>query len=211
MNKKNLLLLYARSNLNIVLSLSTVVLIVVSISVFTGLLRIFMPLIIFFFYIFISFFILLGRRGAQEILSEADEDRRRHVGKVITRYREMRDRISFLRIGNEEIGKTLEYFLLVSGNYLNKCRELSTYSPQANAKIEEVLGVCQNYLEEYDQQLTGKRYGIEDNDNLDEYTAKTVDIIRKAGECIEENIEEELVGLTRKEKMEIIEEMNDEE
>jgi hypothetical protein len=210
MNKKNLIFLYGRSNLNIILSLSTVVLIVCSILFFNGILRILMPLVIFSLYILVSIIILLGKKGAKEIISEEQEDRLNKVDRVITRYRDIRDRIAFLRIGDVEVSKALQYFLLVSGTYLNKCRELTLYSPAANQKISEVLEVCQIYLEEYDERLTEKRYGVKDTDNFKDYTARTVKAIKNAGECINEKLETDLAGLTQKEKMEIIEEMNNE-
>jgi hypothetical protein len=210
MNKKNLILLYGRSNLNIVISLGTVALIVGSILIFNGILRILLPLVIFSLYILVSVMILLGKKGAKEILEEEEEDRLNKVEGVITRYRDMRDRIAFLRFGNEEVNKALEYFLLISGTYLNKCREIALYSPEANRKIEEVLEVCQIYLEEYDERLTEKRYGVKDKDHFTEYTARTVQAIRSAGDRIKERLETDLVGLTQKEKMEIIEEMNNE-
>jgi hypothetical protein len=56
--------------------------------------------------------------------------------------------------------KAIEYFLQESGSYLEKCRELSSYSPLANERIERVLEICQVFLGERDEAATARRYGV---------------------------------------------------
>lgn len=208
MNRKNLILFYGRSTLNIVLSLLTITLIIGSTLLFQGLLKVIVPVGIFIFYIVVTIVILFSKQGAKEILNEQEEDRVKKVNKVITQYREMRDRIAFLRIGDNEIQKAVEYFLLVSGNYFNKCRELVSYSPETNRTIEQVLEICQIYLEEYDERLTEKKYGVKDKDHFDKYKQRTITAIQNAADSIKTKIENDLSDLSRKEKLEIIEEMN---
>jgi hypothetical protein len=175
---------------------------------FQGLLKVVVPVGIFILYITTTFFILFSKRGAKEILNEQEEDRVKKISKVITRYREMRDRIAFLRVGDNEVRKAVEYFLLVSGNYFNKCRERVSYSPEANRKIEQVLELCQIYLEEYDERLTEKRYGVKDKDHFDSYKKRTITAIQDAADDIKKKIENDLSDLSREEKLEIIEEMD---
>ncbi|MBN2536622.1 MAG: hypothetical protein JXB88_27310 [Spirochaetales bacterium] len=208
MNKSNPILYYGRSTLNIVLSLFTISLIIGSTLLFKGILKVIVPVGIFILYITATVIILFSKQGAKEILSEQEEDRVKKVNRVITRYREMRDRIAFLRIGDDEMRKAVEYFLLVSGNYFNKCRELLSYSPEANRKIEQVLEICQIYLEEYDDRLTEKRYGVKDKDHFDAYQQRTIKAIQDAADSIKKKMANDLSDLTREEKLEIIEEMN---
>jgi hypothetical protein len=168
----------------------------------------FVPMGLFILYIVVTFIILSTKKGAKEIMNEQEEDRIKKINKIITRYREMRDRIAFLRIGDIDIRKAVEYFLLVSGNYFNKCREVVSYSPQVNRKIEEVLEICQIYLEEYDERLTESKYNVEDTDNFDSYKQRTITAIQNAADDIKKKIANDLSGLSREEKLEIIEEMN---
>lgn len=208
MNKKNPILFYGRSTLNIVLSLLTIFLIIGSTLLFQGILKVIIPVGIFILYITTTIVILFSKKGAKEILNEQEEDRVKKMNKVITKYREMRDRIAFLRIGDDAVQNMVEYFLLVSGNYFNKCRELVSYSPEANRKIEQVMELCQIYLEEYDERLTEKRYGVKDKDHFDKYKQRTITAIQEAADCIKEKTENDLSDLTRQEKLEIIEEIN---
>ncbi len=122
---------------------------------------------------------------------------------------EIRDRISFLRIGDDDFRKTLEYFLLVSGQYLDTCRELKTYSPKANHEFEEVLQVCQIFLKELDATSTENRYGIEDKGNYD-FKTRTIETIKRSIATIQEEMELFLPGITEKAQLEIIEEMDKE-
>lgn len=208
MNKKSPILLYGRSTLNIILSLATVLLIVGSTLFSHGVCKVVLPLGFFLLYIGTTIGILLSKKGAKEILVEREEDRVQKVNKIITQYREMRDRISFLRIGDDDIRKAIEYFLLVSGNYFNKCRECISYSPEANRKVEEILELCQIYLEEYDELLTEEKYDANDKDQFNQYKERIIKAIREAAEVIKVKIKNDFSGLTREEKLEIIEQMN---
>jgi len=210
MNKKNLILFYSRSTLNIILSVTTIILIAGSTLLLEGLFKALIPICLFILYIITTIIILTSRYGAKGILNEQEEDRVKKVKKIITQYREMRDRISFLRIGDEDLHKSIEYFLLVSGQYFNKCREVVSYSPEANRKIEEVLQVCQIYLEEYDERLIEKKYNVEDDENFMEYNERAINTIKDAAEIIKKKIKNDFSDLTSKEKFEIIEEMNKE-
>ncbi|MBN2444238.1 MAG: hypothetical protein JXJ04_22950 [Spirochaetales bacterium] len=210
MSKKNTILLYGRSTLNLIISIITVGLIASSMLLFKDAFRIIVPVVIFFSYLVITIKILSSKHGAKEILIEQEEDRINKVNKIITQYREMRDRIAFLRIGDEEVKKAINFFLLISGNYFNKCKELLTYSPEANRKIEEILELCQIYLEEYDEEITEIKFNMEDDDRVEQYKERTVKAIFDAAEIIKNKMKDDFSGITRSEKFEIIEEMNSE-
>jgi len=102
--------------------------------------------------------LFFSRRGAREIVAESDEGRRKMMQEKIRHFADVRERISVLRLGDERMAKAIEYFLLESGSYLQKCRELSLISPFANERIERVLEICQVYLGERDESATEKRY-----------------------------------------------------
>jgi Ca2+/Na+ antiporter len=211
MMTKNTILLYGRSTLNIIISIVTVLLIVVATLFLHGFLKALVSLGIFLVYIVVTLVILLSKKGAREILEEYEENRGHTIDKVMTQYREIRDRIAFLRIGDKDISKALDYFLLVSGNYLNKCSELETYSPEANRNVEEVLEVCQLYLEEYDETLTEKHFNVEDTDPFTGYKERTIKAILQGAENIKMKMKKDFTTVTREEQLEIIEEMNKED
>jgi hypothetical protein len=104
--------------------------------------------------------LFFSRRGAREVVAEQDEDRARKVREKIAAISAVRERISVLRIGDEGMARAIELFLQESGSYLDKCRELVTYSPLANERIERVRDICQVYLGEKDEEATDRRYGL---------------------------------------------------
>lgn len=210
MKSKNPITLYFRSNLNISLLVITVLLSVFAVYVLADFLKIIVPLSIVFFYLAISVYFISSKRGVKEIIRENEEDRLHELEETITEYNDIRDTVSYLRINDKDIRKSIEYFLLVSGNYLNKCRELKTYSPEANNEIEEVLKICQIYLEELDETATEEQYGIRDNEDFTDYKKRTIASISNACNIIKDKTSTELSGLTRKEQMDIIEEIDNE-
>jgi hypothetical protein len=210
MKSKNPLVLYFRSNLNITLLLISGILSALSLIIITGLIKFFITGIIVFLYLTVSVYFISTKRGIKEIIKENQEDRLKETEVTIQEYIEMRNTVSYLRINDKDIREAIEYFLLVSGNYLNKCRELKTYSPEANSRIQEVLKICQIYLEELDETVTEEKYGIRENEDFSDYKKRTTESIKKCCHIIKNSESTELTGLTRKEQMEIIEEMDEE-
>lgn len=170
--------------------------------------QIFIPVSVLFTYLVVSVYFMSTKRGIKEIIKENEEDRIKETEEIIDEYDEMRNTVSYLRINDKDIKKAIEFFLLTSGKYLNKCRELKIYSPEANIKIEEVLKLCQIYLEELDETVTEEKYGIKENEDFSDYKKRIIDSIMGNSNIIKEKISMELSGLTRKEQMEIIEEMD---
>jgi hypothetical protein len=207
MKDKNLVFLYLKSNLNLVLMLVSAVL-VFNILIFgRGLERLVLALGSVALYLVVSVILFFTKQGAKEIVNEQEKDRLIKVKEKILYYKQIRDRISFLRIGDEDVRSVIDFFLITIGNYLNKCSEVSSYSPQANRRIEEVLEVCQVYLEKLDQSSLDTRYKTENKEFLD-YKERTVNIVKDASSFIKEKMVGELIGLTQEEKVEIIEELN---
>jgi mannitol-1-phosphate/altronate dehydrogenase len=209
MKMKKLLHYYLRSKTNMILSLLFTAAAVTSGLILHGLLQIAIPLSLVLVYFFTSGLILFSRRGAQEIVNVKDEDRERLTEQIITRYENTRERISVLRIGDAEVRKTIEYFLLISGSYLEKCRELASYSPAANHAIEEALTVCQLYLEELDESSTEKRYAVHDKEDFTTYKQKTIKNIKALSQTIKEKMTRDLEGLSRQEQFEVMEELKE--
>ena len=158
MPSKNPLLLYLRSRLSVALASIAGLLIVLSIVFLRGS-AVVPVLVLVAAYVGVTAAVFFSRRGAQEIVHESEEDRLAKIRRKISSFEQLRDRISVLRIGDEKIARAIEYFLQESGSYLEKCRELSTYSPLANERIERVLEICQVYLGERDEESTDRRYG----------------------------------------------------
>ncbi|MBN1797578.1 MAG: hypothetical protein JW822_03315 [Spirochaetales bacterium] len=209
MKIKKLLHYYLRSKINIFLSVLFSTAIISSALLLQGLLKILIPPGCVFVYLITSGLILFSRRGAQEIVNVKNEDRTRDITQTITQSEKKRERISFLRIGDSEVKKTIEYFLLISGSYLEKCRELKTYSPDAHHAIDQVLTICQLYLEELDESATEKRYSVHDKEDFTTYKQETIKNLKALTHTIKKKMTEDLVGLSRHEQFEVMEELKE--
>jgi hypothetical protein len=156
---KNPFLLYLRSRLNFVLSIVAASLVVLSLLLL-GPYALVPIAVILLAYAALTWALFFSRRGAQEVVAESEEDRRKEIARKIDASAATRERIAVLRIGDERMARAIEYFLQESGTYLEKCRELSSYSPFANERIERVLEICQVFLGERDEAATSRRYGV---------------------------------------------------
>jgi hypothetical protein len=210
MKEKSILIIYLKSNLNLVLMLVTLALLIITVIFGTGIERAYLSLGVLVLYAIVTTIIFFSKRGAKEIVGEQEKERIAKLKEKILYYKQMRDRISFLRIGDKDVKNTLDYFLVTVGNCLNKCSEVSSYSPEANRRIEEILDICQVYLEKLDQSSLDVRYKMEDKEFAD-YKERTIASINDASNSIKNKITGELIGLTPEEKMEIIEEINKEQ
>jgi hypothetical protein len=159
----------------------------------------------------VTVFMLLSKAGARGIVAEKAEERNEKTQKRIQDAAETRDKIAFLRIGDQEVRKSIEYLLLVSGEYIQKCRELGRFSPAANERIQQVLEVCQIYLKDLDESSTEKRYKIEEDPNIEDSRDRTIRLIRECAIDIKKRSIDDFTDITLEEKMEIMEEMNNED
>jgi hypothetical protein len=207
MKEKSLLALYFRSNLNLIMILVSGVLILNVLIFGVGLERLLLTLVILACYMAAFAFFFFSRQGAKQIVSEREKERLSKVKEKILYYKQLRDRISFLRIADDDVRNAVEYFLISLGNYLNRCSELSNYSPQANKRTEEVLEVCQIYLEKLDETSIDGHFKVGSKEFTD-FKERTINFIKDSGGFIKEKMNDELVGLTQEEKIEVIEEIN---
>jgi len=146
------------------------------------------------------------RRGAREVVAESDEDRLKMVRQKITKYGQIRERISVLRLGSDEMGRAVELFLQESGSYLEKCRELSAYSPLANERIERVMEICQVFLGERDEEATGRRYGVPGSPDGAPAESLAKDVVECAA-VIKQRTTEDLLGMSGKDRLQIMKEL----
>ena len=201
-------LLYLRSRLNLGVSIAAGALIVV----FLAFLRpyalgpVFAAIV---GYAAVTGILFFSRRGAREVVGEEDEDRARMMREKIQKYAGIRDRIAVLRLGDDRMVRAVEYFLQESGTYLEKCRELSLYSPLANERIERVQEICQVFLGARDQSATARVYNVEGAaapvDPAERYAQ---DITECAGE-IKKRVVEDLLGQSGEERLHIMKELED--
>ncbi len=144
-------------------------------------------------------------------MREGEEDRLARVRRKIDGLKELRQRISVLRLGDERMVKAVEYFLQESGTYLEKCRELGSYSPLANERIERVLEICQVFLGERDEESTGRRYGVPGAPGAPSGDAAE-GFARDILECsrvIKDRTVEDLFGVSDKQRLEITKELEE--
>jgi hypothetical protein len=206
---KNPFRLYLRSRLNITLSIIGGSLIVLSLVLFgsNGLLSAALLLVV---YAAVTALLFYSRRGAREVVAESEEDRQKRIREKIDGYARTRERIAVLRIGDEKVGKAVEYFLLESGEYLQKCRELSSYSPQANERIERVLEICQVFLGELDESSTALRYNTAPRgaaESREDFSARTAGDVMECASLIKERALRDLEGVSEKERLAIMKEL----
>jgi hypothetical protein len=199
-------LLYLRSRLNLALSAGGAFLIVLTL-VFLQPFILAPILVILLAWAGLTVGLFFSRRGAREVVAESDEDRGKAIQQKIRHYAEIRERISVLRLGDDRMAKAIEYFLLQSGSYLEKCRELTLVSPFANERIERVLEICQVYLGERDESATEKRYnapqGAADADPAEALARDIMD----CGNEIRARTTEDLLGISGEERLSIMKEL----
>jgi len=202
-------LLYLRSRLNLVLSIAGGSLIVLAV-LFLRPYALLPILAILIAWAALTGALFYSRRGAREVVAERDEDRLEKVREKIKISAAIRDRISVLRLGDERVAKAVEYFLLESGSYLEKCRELSSYSPLANERIDRVLEICQVFLGELDESATGRRYDVhgEGDQKIEPAEGFARDIVACAT-VIRERVTEDLLGVSGKERLAIMKELEE--
>ncbi|HYW83470.1 MAG TPA: hypothetical protein VFB30_09460 [Spirochaetia bacterium] len=205
---KNPFLLYMRSRLNFVLSIAAASLVVLSLLLLRPYALV--PIVVILLaYAALTGALFFSRRGAREVVAENDEDRRKEITRKIEASAGTRERIAVLRIGDERMAKAIEYFLQESGSYLEKCREISSYSPLANERIERVLEICQVFLGERDDAATAKRYGADARSepiSADPGEQLARDIMECA-RIIKERTTEDLLGLSGEERLAIMKEL----
>ena len=202
-------LLYLRSRLNIVIA-------GVAAAAFLALLLFFGPWGkiaapgVLAVYALSTLLVFFSRRGASEVVAESEEDRLKGIGAKVDRYAAIRDRIAVLRIGEQSMREAVEYFLLVSGEYIQKCRELSSYSPEGNERIERALEICQVFLGELDESATGRRYGTvpkAGDESAESFAARSVEAMRECATVIKDRAVRDLEGLSGAERLAIMKEL----
>jgi len=199
-------LLYLRSRFHLALAFSAAGLVVLSLLLLRP--HAVVPIVVILaIYVLLTGALFFTRRGAREVVAESDEDRAKLVRQKIARYEELRQRISVLRLGSDEMARAIELFLQESGSYLQKCRELSAYSPLANERIERVMEICQVFLGERDETATGRRYGLPGTPDEAPAASFAKDIVDCA-EVIRARVTEDLLGTSGKERLEIMKELD---
>jgi hypothetical protein len=202
-------LLFLRSRLHLGLSIAAGCLVVLSLLLLRPYAAI-PVLVIALAYAATTGALFFSRRGAKEVVNESDQDRMKMVREKIAGFAAIRERISVLRIGDEKMARAIEYFLQESGSYLEKCREISSYSPLANERIERVLEICQVFLGERDDEATGTRYGASEPARQGEDPGER--FARDIMECshvIKDRTTEDLLGSSGEERLSIMKELEE--
>jgi hypothetical protein len=198
-------LLYLRSRLNLGIATAGAAVIIIS-GIFLGPWSLGAVLLVIAAYVLTTAILIFSRKGAEEIVEESEQDRKKLVTEKIETHAALRERIAVIRIADEPMRKALEYFLLESGMYIEKCRELALYSPRANKRIEDVLEICQAFLGELDESSIEKRYGVKDGESFEVFRGRSVAAVTEAASDIKSWIAEDLAGVSREDRLSIIEE-----
>jgi hypothetical protein len=204
-------LLYLRSRLNITVSIVAGAAFLIFLIFFGswGVIAAPATLIV---YIVATALLFFSRKGASEVVAEDEEDRVKAIHAKIDRYSGIRDRIAVLRIGDEGMRTAVEHFLLISGGYIQKCRELASYSPQANERIERALEVCQVFLGEADESSTERRYataGRGADETPESFAARSIEAMGECAAVIKDLAVRDLEGLSGAERLAIMKELED--
>lgn len=203
---KNPFLLYLRSRLNVIVAVASLALAVAGLAFFRGQSIAVIGAAVAL-YAILTAILFFSRRGAAEVVAEADEDRAASIRKKLDEAAATRSRLAVLRLGDEELRLSVENLLLVSGQYLDKARASGTWSPHANDRIRQALDVCQIYLGEKDESSTEKRYGTADGDENTDVRGRSIAAIREFAAAIRKDTLNDLAGLDGTEQLGIIEEM----
>ncbi len=197
-------LLYLRSRLNLGVSIAAACLAILSIA-FLRPHALLPTLAIVLLYGVVTGLLFFSRAGAREVVAERDEDLAAKVKAKIDAVSALRERIAVLRLGEERIARAIELFLQESGAYLDKCRELGSYSPEANDRVQRVLDICQAYLGERDESSTARRYDLA-APRADTVAAVAGDITECA-QVIRARVTEDLLGTSDRERLSIMKEL----
>jgi hypothetical protein len=197
---------YLRSRLNLWVAAAAAVLIVIA-GLALGPWALAGVLVAVAAYGVVTLLLFFSRRGAEQIVGESEQARLRKVREKIDTYARLRERISVLRIGDTDMAKAVEYFLLVSGAYVEACRGRELYSPQANKRMEDVQEICQVFLGEMDESSTDRRYGVKDGESFEEMRRRSLEAVMEAAADIKGRITEDIEGLSREDRLAIIEEL----
>jgi len=199
-------LLYLRSRLNVTVAVASFAILVAGLVFFRGM---FVAVVggAAALYAAVTALLFFSRRGATAVVAEADADRAASARKKLDEAAALRQRLAVLRLGDEELRRAVEGFLLVSGQYLEKARASGGWSPKANDRIRQALEVCQAYLGEKDESSTEKRYGAADGDENADVRGRSIAAIREGAAAIRRHALDDLGGLDGTEQIGLIEEM----
>jgi hypothetical protein len=201
--------LYLRSRLNIGLSVAAGCLLVLAVALLRP--HAFLPaLLVVVGYAAVTGLLFFSRAGAREVVAERDEDSAARTKAKIDAVAAVRERISVLRVGDEQVALAIELFLQESGAYLDECRRLSTYSPLANERVDRVLEICQVFLGERDQNATARRYeaGAPSAQPADTAASLAKDI-RECASFVRARITEDLLGTSGSDRLAIMKELEE--
>jgi hypothetical protein len=199
-------LLYLRSSLNMWIAGAAAGLIVLSL-IFLGAKLLIVALAVLGAYALVTLLLFFSRRGAAEVVQESEEDRLKKIREKIASYARMREKLSVVRIGNDEMRKALEYFLLETGSYIEKFKERDLYSPRANKRIEDVAEICQAFLGEMDESSTERRYGVKEGESREDFGKRSVEAVMHAASDIKAYTTDDLLGVSGEDRLSIIEEL----
>jgi hypothetical protein len=203
---KRPILLYLRSRLFLGLTAAFAAAVLIAFAVFrqygSG-----VALLLLAAYAVAAIFLFFSHKGAEQIVGESERDRLLAINARIDAAAAAREKIAVLRIGDEAMRKAVEHFLLVSGSYIEKCRELETYSPNANKRIQDVLDVCQVFMGGLDDSSTEKRYGVDDGESFPEVQKRTLEAVTSAAADVKHAVTTDLLGVSRSDTLSILEEL----
>jgi hypothetical protein len=199
-------LLYLRSRLNVAVVVASLAVLVAALVLFRGRLLAAIGGAVAL-YAAVTVLLFFSRRGATAVVAGADADRAASVRRKLDEAAALRQRIAVLRLGDEELRRAVENFLLVSGQYLEKARTAGSWSPQANDRIRQALEICQIYLGEKDESSTEKRYGTADGDEDADVHGRSIAAIQECAAAIRQHALDDLGGLDGTEQLGLIEEM----
>ena len=200
-------LLYLRSRFHLALALAAAGLVVLSLLFLRPIV---LPvLVIVVLYVILTGAIFFTRRGAREVVAESEEDRLRMVRQKISHSAQLRERISVLRLGDEQVAAPWSCSSRSPARTWRSAASLTRYSPLANERIERVLEICQVFLGERDEDGHGQtvRRARTGGDRLPRESFAQ-DIVDCAA-VMRQRITEDLLGMSGEERLSIMKELEE--
>ncbi len=184
MNIKKAVILYLRSNTNLVFAAAGLCGITAAVIASASPL---VPAAITAAYLLVSTVLLFSKHGAEEIVKEQEEVHTLDAVERIQAAKKLRDRLARLRIPDPLVKKELDYFVLITGQILEASETQRRFQPAVTGELEDVLQACTYYLKTADSQALQDRYEQTEEgskgdgeQSIAETAVKTADFIRRS-------------------------------
>jgi hypothetical protein len=191
MDIRKAVILYLRSNTNLVLAAAAICGIAAAVIAVAPPL---VPAAIAAAYLVVSTGILFSKRGAEEIVKEQEEIHTLTAVERIQSAKKTRDRLAYLRIADPFVKKELDYFVLIAGQIIEESEAQRRFHPAIAGELGDVMTACNRYLKTADSLALQDRYETGKTTKRDATAVKTAEFIKRSAQQLLELKRSEFPG-----------------